>query len=343
MAYDMNRIAITILSIFFCITFISCAEQKDGDNLILLHNGWSIQSTSQVPTGGSTLSDVSYEPQNWYPVSVPSTVLAGLVENGLYPDPYYGTNIESIPGYTSQRRGEMPDDSPFRVAWWYRTEFRLPFSYRGKTIWISFQSINYRANIWMNGKLVADTTVVEGAYRTFDFDITSFVQTGKANCLALEIFPPRSNDLSITWVDWNPTPPDRGMGIWYDVSVHATGPVAIRTSHIITDLNLPSTDTAKLSVSAELFNASPNPIAGTLSGKTDKLTFSRPVSLAPGETRLVSFTPDEFPQLAVANPRLWWPNNAGPQNLYELTIQFETGGKISDRKNRKFGIREISS
>ncbi len=184
---------------------------------------------------------------------------------------------------------------------------------------------------------------VEGAYRLYSFDIAKYAKAGQKNCLALEIFPPRGFDLSISWVDWNPTPPDHGMGIWYDVTLSASGPVAIDHPFVKTKLNLPSTDQARLSVTAEVKNAGNNPVKGVLKGTIENIAFSKEVSLDANETREVSFTPDEFPQLVVANPRLWWPNTVGPQNLYDLNLSFEMDGKLSDERRLRFGIREISS
>src|SRR4030095_9175534 len=51
----------------------------------------------------------------------------------------------------------------------------------------------------------------------------------------------------------------------------------------------------------------------------------------------------EFPQLNIAQPRLWWPVHMGKQNLHDLVAEFETGGAISDRQATRFGIREITS
>ncbi|MBN2481484.1 MAG: hypothetical protein JXB19_07075 [Bacteroidales bacterium] len=333
----------TVVCIVLCIADLSCSHEQRLRETLIIEDHWSIQSSAGVKESGMAISSPEYKPEGWYPVSFPSTVLAGLVENGVYPDPYYGTNIESIPGYTTQRRGDMPEDSPFRVPWWYRTEFRLPGNYQGKSIWINFHSINYKANIWLNGKLIADTSVVEGAYRLFEFDITGFVNVGRINCLAMEIFPPKSTDLSITWVDWNPTPPDRGMGIWYDVTVHATGQVSIKNPHVVTDLDLPALDVASLTISAELVNTEEEVISGTLNGEIEDIRFSRNVVLAGGEKKMVTFSPDEFPQLLVENPRLWWPNNAGPQNLYDLKLTLQIDGKTSDVTIERFGIREITS
>ncbi len=209
--------------------------------------------------------------------------------------------------------------------------------------WLKFHSINYKANIWLNGHLIADTVSVQGAYRLYNLNITEFAVAGGKNCLALEIFPPKGKDLTITWVDWNPTPPDKGMGIWYDVSVHATGPVAIENTKVITKLNLPSTSVARLTISTELFNPTGNKITGTLTGRIENLTVAQDITLNPNEKKIVAFDPDKFKPLVINNPRLWWPHTAGPQNLYDLTLTFDIKGKVSDTNKTRFGIREITS
>ena len=334
----LNSVIIAVI-----ISSLSAMSQVNQNGKILLKYNWAIQSSSQIKENGKSISGAAYNSGKWYPATVPSTVLGTLVENKVYPDPYFGTNIESIPGFIKDRRGEIPQDSPFKVAWWYRTVFRLPSDYKGRNTWLKFHSINYKANIWLNGHLIADTTSIEGAYRLYNLNITEFALAGDKNCLALEIFPPKGTDLTITWVDWNPTPPDRGMGIWYDVSIHSTGPVAIENTRIITKLNLPSTDRARLTVSTDLINPTDQNVTGILTGKIEKISFSQEVTLAPNETRPVVFTPDKFKQLEISNPRLWWPHTVGPQNLYDLTLTFEIKGKVSDTGKTRFGIREITS
>ena len=89
------------------------------------------------------------------PRQFPSTVLAALVANKVYPDPYYGNNYMELPGV---RRWDKPEGNPFESSWWYRTEFDLPSDYAGKHVWLKFHSVNYRANLWVNGQKVADST-----------------------------------------------------------------------------------------------------------------------------------------------------------------------------------------
>lgn len=332
-------LSLTLIGFFSLVSF----SQTSSDNKIVLRDNWFIQSSAEVKTDGREISSAGFRTTDWYPSTMPATVLAALVANKVYPDPYFGTNINKIPGAITGRNREMPEVSPFRVPWWYRSEFSLPSGFRNKHIWLELNGLNYKANVWVNGRLVADTTTIEGSYRLFKLDITREAIAGGNNCLAFQIFPPKGMDLTITWVDWNPTPPDRGMGIWYDVKVSATEVVAIENPFVITKLNLPSADKAFLTVSTELKNLSDKQVKGTLTGKIEKISFSQNITLAPGETKTISFTPDLFPQLVVQNPRLWWPHNLGPQNLYELNLSFEASGKVKDIRKVRFGIREISS
>jgi exo-1,4-beta-D-glucosaminidase len=336
-----TRIVFTLC--LLAVMAINCFSQIPMDGKFLLKNSWAIQSSKEIKSDAKTVSTVGFRTDGWYPTSVPTTVLAALVANKVYADPYFGTNFNSLPGIIPYPKRDMPDGSPFKVAWWYRTEFKIPADYKKMHTWLQFHSINYKANIWLNGKLIADTTKIEGAYRLFNLDITKEALVGENNCLALEIFPPKGMDLTITWVDWNPTPPDRGMGIWYDVSVQATGDVAIENPHVVTKLNLPSTDQAKLTITAEVRNAEAKKVSGVLKGTIENIAFSQEVTLDPGETKVVSFLPEKYPQLVLANPRLWWPHTVGPQNLYDLNLTFEASGKTTDTKKVRFGIREITS
>jgi exo-1,4-beta-D-glucosaminidase len=336
-------------NLFLCTVYatilisVSASGQTKISDKILLRGNWAIQSSDSTKGTGKEISLPEYKAEKWYPATMPSTVLAALVQNKVYPDPYFGTNIQSLPGYFAQRKSEMPSTSPYKVSWWYRTVFQLPSSFKGLNTWIKLHSINYKANIWLNGRLIADTISVEGAYRLYDLNISEAARPGEKNCLAIEIFPPRPNDLTITWVDWNPTPPDRGMGIWYDLYVHSTGPVSVENPRVITNLNLPSTNKAKLTISTELMNTSSEKITGTLTGKIENITFSEEVTLSPNETRLYTAGPDRFKQLELTDPKLWWPYTMGPSNLYDLNLDFKINGKVSDSKKVRFGVREITS
>ena len=313
-----------------------------------LKEGWAIQSSASVSDKGDALSAVGHATPGWYGTSVPSTVFAALVRNHVYPDPYFGMNLRSVPGVSypigqNFSNIEMPADSPFRVSWWYRTEFTLPKVARGQHLWLHFDGINYRANVWLNGRQIAKSDSLVGMWRLFEFDITDAARPGQRNALAVEIFPPHPDDLAITFVDWNPLPPDKDMGIWRPVFITTSGPVTLRYPRVSTHFDSSSLATAHLTVVAEARNATGSPVKGTLTGRIEKIEFSQPVELGPGESKTVTFSPDQFPKLNLDHPRVWWPAKLGGQDLYDLDLQFKVGGKVSDRLTQRFGIREITS
>jgi exo-1,4-beta-D-glucosaminidase len=334
-----GRPADAAMLIFCLMASILLAKDPPG-RIGVLRDGWSIQSSENLADGGDAISEIGYAAKGWYPTPVPSTVLAALVANRVFPDPYYGDNYFELPGV---RRWDIPEGNPFQSPWWFRTEFDIPTGAAGRHIWLGLHGVNYRADLWVNGRKAADSSTIEGAYRLHAVDITRYLEPGRRNCLALQIHPPRAFDLTISWVDWNPTPPDRGMGIWYDVTLSGTGPVAISHPFVKTRLNLPSTDRAKLTVIAEVKNAENAPVRGFLKGRIENRTFSKEVRLNADETREIAFSPEEFPQLIVKHPRLWWPHTVGPQNLYDLDLRFEIDGNASDTKKIRFGVREIGS
>lgn len=339
------------LVLLFALSGSLSAQSTSGRNAggrLLLKENWRIQSSSALQAEGGALSTPGYKTTGWFPATVPTTVVGALVEDKVYPDPFYGMNLRLMPGCSypighNFANLPMPDDSPYNKPWWYRTEFQIPAAERGQRLWLHFDGINYAANVWLNGHKIADAGEVAGAFRRYEFDVTDAARVGGVNALAVEVFAPKPDDLALTWVDWNPTPPDKMMGLWHDVYVTTSGPVSLRFPQVITRLDASSLAAAHLTVNAELHNATSHSVEGTLKGRIEKIQFSRRVHLEPNETSVVSFTPEEFRQLNLANPRLWWPVNLGAANLYELAMQFETGGRVSDSQTSRFGIREVTS
>jgi exo-1,4-beta-D-glucosaminidase len=237
---------------------------------------------------------------------------------------------------------DMPEGSPFRCSWWYRTEFTVPADAQRNVEWLNFLGINYRANIWVNGQKIADTNDVAGTYRAYEFNVTKFLKPGKSNVLALEVFAPEKYDLGITWVDWNPTPPDKDMGIWKEVFLNSSGPVAVRNPFVASKLDA-AYKSAELTISAEVRNVSSAAVKGVLHAEFDGIILQQPVEIKGGESRIVKFSPDQFPKLKLAHPKLWWPYQMGTPELYTATLKFEMGKKVSDSASVAFGIREVIS
>jgi exo-1,4-beta-D-glucosaminidase len=315
---------------------------------VYLHDEWRIQSSCVAKATGEQISAVGFDASGWHGAKVPTTVVGALVGDKTYPDPFYATNLHSFPGmYPSNKilfaNRELPAGSPFLCSWWYRTEFDVPAEFERQTAWLNFLGINYRANIWINGQKVADAKDVAGAYRTFEFNVSKFLHAGKTNAIALEIFSPKKDDLEITWVDWNPTPPDKLMGIWREVFLTRSGYVAVRAPFVASKLDA-SYENAALTLSASLQNVSEHAVNGVLHANVDGAEeLSQSVALAPSETKIVRFTPEQFPQLKLSHPKLWWPYQMGEPYLHNAKLSFEVDGKTSDSAATMFGIREVTS
>jgi exo-1,4-beta-D-glucosaminidase len=273
-----------------------------------LNDLWYLQSSEKAKGAGEQISMPGFKIESWYPAIVPSTVLGTLVQNNVYSDIFMGDNLKSVP------------TAPFETSWWYRKEFTVPVGPGLTRARLEFDGINYRANIWLNGKRIADASTTFGAFRRFSIDVTADVKTTEKNVLAVEVFPPKKGEPTIGFVDWNPAPPDNNMGLFRDVRVRATGDVSIENPFVVTKLDLEAFKEARLTVSAELRNHSDKKVTGTLEGRIESLRFSQDVALEPGETRKVEFRPENAPELVIKDPRVWWTHDLGKPELYQLAL-----------------------
>lgn len=321
---------------------------------LIFNAGWELIEAPRLKSAdGATLSRPGVDTGDWYDATVPGTVLTTLVNEGVYPDPYYGLNNLLIP------------ESLNKQDYWYRTEFTVPKNFVGRELTLQFNGINYYAEVWFNGEYLGHIT---GAFIRGKFDVTKWAKPGEKNVIAVMVAPPPdpgipseqsikygpgdnggkmcldgpSFECAEGW-DWIPAVRDRDTGIWQDVVLRATGPVIIGDPQVVTILPLPDTSRAEVTVKTELNNASDTLQRGMLKGSFEGVKFEQPVALRPGETKTVSFAPRDFPQLTVKHPRLWWPNGYGKPELYHLQLSFVTSDqKVSDRTALHFGIRELS-
>jgi exo-1,4-beta-D-glucosaminidase len=346
-----KRLAVCVLLAQLSLPFLFAQDKTQslaGEGKLVLREGWSLQTSAKIEAKGEVISTTAFAPTGWHAATVPTTVVAALVKDKTFPDPFFGMNLRSFAGVDYPIGGNfsgipMAPESPYAVSWWYRKAFTVPASYKGKTIWLNLKGINYRANLWLNGKQLAKSDDVAGAWRTYEFNITTAAKPGAENVLAVQIFSPTDHDLAITFVDWNPAPPDKDMGLWREVYLTTSGPVALRYPTAVSKLNMPTNDSARLTVTAQLKNGTNQPVKGKLKGEIESVKFEQDVELTPNESKDVTFTPEQFSQLVFTNPRLWWPAQMGKPNLYPLKMEFDTNGAVSDHATSEFGIREITS
>ena len=328
---------IPLLCFFVFFTLTSCdpgneLQVETHDSPVYeteLKDNWQLFSSDELEQTGENISTAGFDDDYGYPVTLPATVVHGLMQNGYYPDVFEPFVLENL------------DKEPYEVPWWYRTEFEAELEDGFENYQITFDGINFKANIWLNGQLVADEEQIQGSYGVWNFDISDYVQAGN-NILAVEIIPPVfGEDISKGFVDWNPTPPDRSMGLWRGVFLKKTGPVSIRHTNVVSSVDTETLDLARLTVSTRARNHTSEPQEVTFRADFEDYTLTMNETLAPNEEREIFFRPDDYDELVIENPELWWPNNMGEQHLHDLNMSADLGYGRSDQESLRFGIREI--
>ncbi len=309
--------------------FLSCSQTEFSSNPeIKLNDGWQIASSETVAESGDAISMQQFNTDSWYNIQLPATVLAGLRQNGLYPDIYYSNNIDTI------------STAPFLKNWWYVKDFEIEDWNENEFYTITFEGLNYRANVWLNGELIADLNQLEGPFRVFNLDITE--HAAAKNRLAVEVIPAEPTSLTIGFVDWNPAAPDNGLGLWRGVLMNRSGKVSIENVAIYSDLDLEKYATADLSIDVELKNRSAEAVSGKLKAVVDKnIRVEIPYALEANETKRIVLDKETSKKLRLKNPRLWWPSGMGEPNLYYADISVTENGAVSHNRTERFGVRKV--
>lgn len=304
----------------------SCAPEKKCSP-IDFNQGWQINSSENISADGAIISKPEFTSEGWYDIKLPSTILSGLIQNEVYTNVYFENNLEKI------------DTKQFQIPWWYRKSFDIQKSDEDYYV-IEFEGINYKANIWLNGELIADQGKIEGPFGMWEFDITDMLVDG-TNALAIEVIPPVKGDLTIGFVDWNPWAPDNNMGLWRGVNLVKSGNVSIDDPFVQTDVDTETLEEATLLISTDITNHSNEKSVGKVTATVNGATISTNFEIEAGETKEIKFTKDDYAELIIKNPKLWWPIHMGDPNLYTLELTAEVNGKITDQETVQFGIREI--
>ena len=202
--------------------------------------------------------------------------------------------------------GAIPQDL-YKQDWWYRTTFTAPAGHT--TYMLEFPGINYRAEVWLNGHLIAGNTQIVGMHSAHELDVSRWVNQGASNALAVKITPERALqdidgvELADSWYDWinwnylgyqgpgknpangNSFVPDRNAGIWKPVYLKTSGAVVLGSSTVNSELPLPRTDSARLTIYSSLRNASAAAGARRSPGDDHPAGQARPPDRAAGHAR----------------------------------------------------------
>ena len=195
----------------------------------------------------------------------------------------------------------LPDQSYMNSRLWYRRFFDLPATWKDQRILLHFGAVDWEATVTLNGKVLGTH---RGGYDGFSFDITQALQTGARNELVVAVWDPTSEGrypcgkqaCKPSGIFYTPC-----TGIWQTVWLE---PVAKASS--IRDLTLvPDIDHQRLRLTVTTI-----PEGAAVRVRATALSGGKKIASAMGK-------PGESFELALANPRLWWPDDPF---LYDLRV-----------------------
>lgn len=330
---------------------ISIRIPGNGEKTVL-NTGWYARRANEVTSDGNQLSISAFNSDGWMKATVPGTVLTTMLNNNLFPAPEFSMNNELIP--------DIYETGNDFYTFWFVRPFQIENLPAERQVWLNFRGINYKADIFLNGKRINPDTH-EGMFLRKSYHITSYLRESGTNLLAVIVYPPdypgnpnggQGGDGQIAknvtmqftpgW-DWIQPVRDRNTGIWDEVSITTTGSVKVSHPYVVTKVpgtRIPSENQkeALVRVTVELENSSDQTQSGSVVCETDGKYITQTVSLSPREHQTVTFE-----EITIKNPRLWWPNGIGRQELYDMHISFHQDDEISDSHSLRYGIREITS
>lgn len=270
---------------------------------------------------------------DWIRATVPGDVQSDALDAGLIPPIEYGFNA---------RMGEWT----YQRDWVYYKTFsadkiEAPF----KRAILEFDGVDYACDVFLNGKWLGYHEV---AWKSFSYDVTDKLNYDKEN--ALIVIVKNAPEAECQWgrtsavkhlkprfaYGWDWCTRMVPIGIWRDVSLRYAGGTKIEnvwvrqdvdyeklTASITVEPNIESTGNNKAKIQIEI--TAPN---------CEKTTEEYDIDTVAGENK---------PQYKfdIKNPELWYPNGYGKQPLYNVLVKLVDGGKVTDEKNVRIGLRKI--
>ena len=323
--------------------------QAWAGSVIELNTSWKCAPIKQVKANGVQISQPGFNLRKWKPAIVPGTVLTNLLAQNEVPDPFFGMNNEKIK--------DIYETGGDFYTYWFVNDFQKKAE-NGEQVWLHFRGVNYSCDVFLNGTKVNKETH-RGMFLRQTYNITNLLKKDGQNRLAVIVYPvdPVGNpnggqggdgeiarNVSHQYVagwDWIQPIRDRNTGIWDKVTVETTQAINLQNPHVITrvpGLRFPDEkqEPATIETSAELVNPTSQIVTGKLVVEMDGRKVSKTVSIPANETVEI-----DLPEMIFENPKLWWPNGYGKQNLYSMTMKFLQNDQVSDEEEITVGIREM--
>ncbi|KAF1969793.1 putative glycosyl hydrolase [Bimuria novae-zelandiae CBS 107.79] len=324
-------------------SFVANAQLVSGPGHSAVIPWWKIGNSLHVGNVGNdsaALSDPDLDVSEWYSIGSKATLMAAYLENGARSFETELFRDENMKAYHEHLR------PAFQEPWYYRSKFTLNINNRFGAYYYQLKThgISSRADIYLNGALIADKNVQAGAYTGLTYNITSKARNG-TNILLVRVYPTDYNrDFALGFVDWNPPPADNGTGIWRDVELKQTGSLSFAGPPRVNTKPYFDGDAAIVDVKVEVVNLGVQSVRGEVvcfvydhKGK-EQWAVKEGVSLAGHGTRKVVLG------FLLRKPAYWYPKQWGLQPLYSTSCNVTTDLHLSDTTPKvRFGIRTVTS
>lgn len=212
----------------------------------------------------------------------------------------------------------------------YGKAFNVSRDWKGRTVRLQFDAVNYIAEVWLNDHCVGRH---EGGYGPFEFRVDDLLKYGEDNFLSLRVVGPvvSRDDLVIDGLGKNDAPHWRGAiagGIWQSVRLVASGPVMVDDIFVVPQLKNNSAR-VKLKLNNTALTSGAAKVTVRVSDASGRVAEHEEfVALKPGENRTDWV-------LSIPDAKYWSPESP---YLYTLKVAVED----SDEESIRFGMRELT-
>lgn len=274
--------------------------------------------------------------EKWVTAIVPGSVFQDLLRAGLIEDPFYRNNEEyadeiALSDYEYARSFILEED--------WNSQDRLSLVCEG---------LNTLTTVELNGIEIAHTN---NMHRTFKVDIKPYLREGEntlrvvfKSSLAfiqarqeerpiwgqfhtLAGFPHlRKASYMFGW-DWGPIIPD--MGIWRSIYIEGKQTASLKDIHL-RQVHEEDGITLHAQIDTERYSTSAVEVEMIVTGPNDFVNTKRQTIMGSNQ-----FT------MKIFNPKLWWPNGYGEQELYHCSVKLHQGSVILEERGFSLGLRTM--
>lgn len=290
------------LFLFICTVLFSCSSSKKVRENVDFTEGWKFYLGDD-----SIAYNTQYDDAKWRILDLP-----------------HDWSIEadfSLKNPATPGGGALPGG-----IGWYRKDFVVDKSDKGKNVYIDFDGIYWNSKVWINGHLLGERP---NGYISFRYDLTPYIKVGERNVIAVRV--DNSKQPNSRWYS--------GSGIYRNVRLVTTNALHVDLWGTYVTTPTVTKDNAEIKIETNIKNSSDLSqtfeLYSILIDKDGKeiARINNSESVGVGENISMN------QRLKVSNPILWSIDNP---YLYKIVTRIEQNGKVVDEYETPLGIRYFS-